>query len=130
MICVNEDVNTSSKTVNPLGAWLNAKERGEQAMDLHREFFESDEHMDRLEAVADIIKDFFGRSPSYYTPRGIGHKPFESVKVADCGWFLSRKSVQEKSERLYEPLDALGDVDFKSKNGHLIVRVFPKSKKP
>jgi hypothetical protein len=130
MICVNEDTNTTCKTANPLGAWLNAKERGEVAMNLHREFFESDEHLDRLEAVAQIIKDFFGHSPNYYTPRGIGRKPFESVKVSDCGWFLSRKSVQEKSERLYEPLDALGDVDFKSKNGHLIVRVFPKSKQP
>ena len=129
MICVNEDTVTSSKTANPLGAYLNAKERGEAAMDLHRDFFESDEHMDRLEAVAEIIKNFFGRSPSYYTPRGIGRKPFESVKVSDCGWFLSRKSVQEKSEKLYEPLDALGDIDFKSKNGHLIVRVFPKSKR-
>ena len=126
MLLVNEDNVTHTHASNPLGAYVNAKERGAAAMKQHKEFFESDQHLDRLDAVAGIIKEFFGRFPDYNTPRGLNRKrPFEAVKVADVGRILSKTPTAVKNERLYKPLLDLGNIEVQSKNGHLIIRVYP-----
>jgi len=126
MLLVNEDNTTRNQAPNPLGAYIDAKRRGKEAIAQHKEFFEGDKHLDRLDAVAAIIHNFFGRYPDYTNPRGLNRKvPFEAVKVADVGRFLSRTPVAVKNEKLYAPLLALGNVDVQSKNGHLLVRVFP-----
>lgn len=126
MFLVNEDNTTRTHASNPLGAYLNAKERGKIAMTQHKEFFESDEHLDRLQEVSGIIKNFFNRLPDYTTPRGVNsRRPFEAVKVAEVGHILSRTPLAVKNERLYKPLLDLGNVEVQSKNGHLIIRVYP-----
>jgi hypothetical protein len=124
MLLVKEETSTTVKSHNPLFAYIDASNRGKQALEAHSDFFESDEHVDRLEAVANIFKDFFGRLPSYYTPRGLGRKPFEAVKIDDVGRILSRTKMDVKIERLYKPLLELKNTEVISKNGHLIVRVY------
>jgi hypothetical protein len=124
MIIANEETDTKNRASNPVGAYLDAKQRGEEALQWNADFFAGEEHIDRLNKVADIVKSFFGRFPSYYTPRNNKGKPFESVKVADVGRFLSKKTKEDKSKYLYEPLLLLGNIDVKSKNGHLLIRVF------
>ena len=125
MLLVNEDNVTRTHASNPLHAYLNAKERGAAAIAQHTEFFESDDHIDRLDAVAAIIKEFFGRFPDYTTPRGLNRKrPFESVKVADVGRILTRTPTAVKNDKLYKPLLELGNIEVQSKNGHLLIKVF------
>ena len=122
---INEDKDTTNRVANPLGAYLNAQYRSELAGEMHKSFFDTDEHVDRVCAVSDIIKSFFGSRPSYYTKRGIGtRKPFEAVKYSDAVIVLRRKTAAEKEQYLYKPLRDLGRVDVKVDNGHLIVRVY------
>lgn len=122
---VQEDLNTTHKVGDGLGAYLNANYRSEEANEKHRDFFDTDTHVDRVCAVSDIIKDFFGHRPDYYTKRGLGNrKPFEAVKVCDAHFALKRAKLADKNDKLYGPLLALGNVDVKVDNGHLIVRVF------
>jgi hypothetical protein len=124
MITIKEDTVTTHRG-NGISTYLNAVYRGREAMEDHPGFFDSDEHMDRLDAITDILKSFFGRNPDYFQPRGLGgRKPFESVKMADVGRFLNKKSKEEKSQYLYEPLLALGNIKVKSTNGHLLVSVY------
>lgn len=129
MLLVNEDNVTRTHASNPLGAYIDAKERGKAAMAQHTEFFESDEHLNRLDEVSAIVKQFFGRFPDYTTPRGLNRKrPFESVKVAEVGRILSKTPIAVKNEKLYKPLLSLGNVEVQSKNGHLLIRVYPVDK--
>lgn len=122
---INEDKDTVKRVSNPLGAYLNAKYRSDLAEEIHKSFFDTDEHVERVCAVSDIIKSFFGSRPSYYTKRGLGsRKPFESVKYSDAVLTLRRRSAEEKEQYLYKPLRDLGRVDVKVDNGHLIVRIY------
>lgn len=122
---VQEDTINSRKVTNGLGAYLNATYRSEEAAEQHPTFFDTDAHVDRINAVSDIIKDFFGHRPNYYTKRGIGSRtPFEAVKVSDAGIKLKRTSLADKNAKLYGPLIALSNVKVKVDNGHLIVRVY------
>lgn len=122
---IAEDTTTTRKSSNPLGSYLDAKERDAIAKEQHKGFFDTDEHVDRLVAVSDVLKGFFGRSPDYITARGINRKrPFENVKYEHVGSILSRTPADVKNARLYAPLLALGNVEVISKNGHLTVRVF------
>lgn len=125
MLLVVEDNVTQTRASNALGAYLNAKERGEVAMTQHQDFFESDTHLDRLETVLAITKQFFGRNPDYITPRGVNRsRPFEAVKFADVGRLLTKTPTGVKNETLYAPLLNMGNVEVNSKNGHLVVRIY------
>jgi hypothetical protein len=122
-----EETETTRSAPNPLGAYINAKCRDQEAGELHANLFDSDEHVARIQAVAEILKAFFGSYPNYYTKRGLGirmGKPFESVKMCDVGRFLNKKTMKQKSEGLYEPLLALGNIKVKSINGHFLVSVY------
>ena len=122
---VQEDLTNARKMGNGLGAYLNANYRSEEANEKHGKLFDTDTHVERVCAVSDIIKDFFGHRPNYYTKRGLGNRtPFEAVKVCDAHLKLKRTTLDEKNAKLYGPLLALGNVDVKVDNGHLIVRVF------
>lgn len=125
MQSVIEDTVTTRRVGNPLGAYLNAKYRGQEAISTYPTFFRSSSHLDRMDAVAAIIKNFFGCLPSYNTPRFGQGRPFEAVKVEAAGYRIARASRQEKNEKLYGPLDALGNVTYKVTNGHLIIRIYP-----
>lgn len=122
---VQEDLNTTRKMGNGLGAYLNANYRSDEAAEQHPAFFDTDTHVDRVCAVSDIIKDFFGHRPNYYTKRGLNRKkPFEAVKVCDAHFKLKRTKLEDKNAKLYGPLLALGNIEVNVDNGHLIVRVF------
>ena len=124
-LLVNEDLDSNRTLRNKLRAYLDAVDRGDQAADKHPDFFDTDTHVDRVCAVSDIIKDFFGQRPDYYNKRGLGkRKPFEAIKVGDAHFKLRRTALAEKNAKLYGPLLALGNVEVKVENGHLIVRVF------
>lgn len=125
MLLVDEDTVTHCFSYNPFAAYLDAQHRGEIAKDQHPDFFESDEHLDRLDEVLAIAKNFFGRHPDYVTPRGINLKrPFEAVKYADVGRFLTKTPAHVKNDKLYAPLLKMGNVEVNSKNGHLVIRVY------
>lgn len=126
MQAVTEDTVTTRKVANPLGAYLDAKHRGREAISTYPTFFRSDSHLDRMDAVAAIIKNFFDCNPSYTTPRFGRGKPFEAVKVEAAGYRIARTSREDKQAKLYGPLEALGNVTYKVTNGHLIIRVYPK----
>lgn len=124
-LLVQEDLNTTHTVQNSLGAYLDAIYRGNEAAGQHKEFFDTDTHVDRVCAVSDIIKDFFGHRPDYYTKRGLNRKkPFEAVKVCDAQFALKRAKLAEKNAKLYGPLLALGNIEVNVDNGHLIVRVY------
>lgn len=122
---VTEDTVTTRRVGNPLGAYLDAKYRGQEATSAYPTFFRGDAHLDRMDAVAGIVRNFFGCSPSYTTPRFGRGKPFESVKVEAAGYRIARTSREDKQNKLYGPLEALGNVTYKVTNGHLIIRVYP-----
>lgn len=125
MLLVQEDTVNSTRSPNPLGSYLDARERDAIARKQHELFFDTDAHVDRVIAVCDILKAFFKRSPNYLTARGINsNKPFENIKYQDVGSLLSRTPIAVKNERLYGPLLALGNVQVISKNGHLTVRIY------
>jgi hypothetical protein len=124
MQTVVEDTVTTKRVANPLGAYLNAKYRSRTAVNSNKDFFASDEHMDRVDAVTDIIRNFFGCEPSYVTARANGGRPFDAIKVEAAGYRIARISRTEKQTKLYGPLDAIGGVTYKVTNGHLIVRVY------
>lgn len=121
---VYEDLSTTCTATDALMAWLDANERDQEAARTYGDRFNTDEHVDRIVKVGEIIKDFFSKHPNYYTKRANRGRPFETVKLADCGRMLSRCKPQEKNEKLYKPLLDLGNVDVKTKNGHLLVRVY------
>jgi len=121
---IHEDNTNSITAPNPLGAWLDAKKRNKIAGEACSKNFDTDQHVDRVVKVGDIVKDFFGSYPDYHTKRANRKRPFETVKVSNCGHILSRRKVKEKNEKLYGPLLALGNVEVKSTNGHLLIRVF------
>lgn len=121
---VKEDTVTRTRSSNPLGSYIDARDRAKMAMTLHTEFFNDHKHVDRVADVISIMRNFFGRGPDYITPRGINRKPFEAVKIQEVGHILSRTKAAVKNANLYAPLIALGDVEVISKNGHLTVRVF------
>lgn len=121
---VQEETTTTSRAANATGAYLNARERDQVASVKHRNVFESDEHLDRLVEVCDRLKAFFGSNPSYITRRGLGsRKPFEAVKMADVGRYLS-KIPQSVKQNFYKSLFDMGGIEITGKNGHLIVRIF------
>jgi hypothetical protein len=92
---------------------------------MHKSLFDTDKHVKRVEAVANIIQSFFGHPPHYYTYRGRGNRtPFESIKVANVGHILSKISVEKKNAELYGPLLAMQGVKPISKNGHFTVKVY------
>ena len=122
---INEETSTRVRSHNPLGSYLDANNRSQAAYDAHKDLFDTDEHVDRVKAVEIIIQRFFGHLPSYYTYRGLGtRRPFESIKVANVGWKLSKIRIEEKNTKLYKPLLDLGNVEVISKNGHLAIRVY------
>lgn len=121
---VQEDTVTTRRVANPLGAYLNAKYRSREAVNSNKNFFASDEHMDRVDAVNTIIKNFFDCVPSYVTARANRGRPFDAIKVEAAGYRIARTSSKEKQEKLYGPLNAIGGVTYKVSNGHLIVRVY------
>lgn len=122
---VKEETSNSYRSQNPLGSYLDANNRSQQAFELHKSLFDSDEHVDRVVAVNDIITKFFGHPPHYRTYRGLGsRRPFESVKVANVGHILSRISIERKNAELYAPLLAMEGVKVISKNGHLTIHVY------
>jgi hypothetical protein len=124
MLLIREEANPTNTSPNPLGSYLDAKERDRAARATLKDLLDTDEHVDRVVAVGAIIKRFFDRYPSYHTARPNRGKPFEGVKIADVGAMLSRKPTEVKQAELYGPLEALGNVDVISKNGHLMVRVY------
>lgn len=122
---IAEDTVNTTKSCNPLGSFLDARDRSKQAFEQHRNKFDSAKHIDRVVEVCSIMEKFFGRPVSYLTYRGIGtRKPFENIKMEQVGHILSRTPAAKKNENLYAPLQALGDVEVISKNGHLYVRVY------
>lgn len=123
-LAIQEETATTRRAANPLGAYLNARERDVAAYAIHKDRFDTDEHVDRVVTVCQKINEFFGRNPNYITRRGLGgHKAFEAIKISDVGMKLSRTAIPVKN-RFYDSLAALGNVEVKSVNGHLIVRVF------
>ena len=120
---IQEDTVTTVKAANPLGAYLDARRRSQSAVNSN-EFFSSNDHLDRVDAVTSVIRNFFGCNPSYVTARVNRGRPFDSVKVEAAGYKIARTSSKEKKEKLYGPLDAIGGVTYKVTNGHLIVRVY------
>lgn len=125
MLAILEDTVNHTKSPNPLGSYLNAVHRGNEALTLHKKFFESKAHLDRIETASAIMEAFFGQLPDYVTPRGLGsRKPFESIKFANVGHILRRKSQTEKQSRLYGPLNAMGKVKIKIQNGHMLVSIY------
>jgi hypothetical protein len=124
MLLIQEDAKSTNTSPNPLGSYLDAVERDAAARAALKNVFDTDAHVDRVVAVGAIIKRFFDRYPSYHTARVGRGKPFENVKISDVGAILNRKTAAVKMADLYGPLEALGNVDVISKNGHLIVRVY------
>lgn len=122
---VQEEHSTTYRSQNPLGSYLDASNKSKQAYDMHKSLFDTDKHVERVEAVANIIQSFFGHPPHYYTYRGRGTRtPFESIKVANVGHILSKFSAKKKNEELYKPLEDLGNIKVVPKNGHLTIRVY------
>lgn len=131
MLLVNEELTTTTRSCNPIGARLNADARSEEAYKLHKKRFDNPKHIDRVAEVAEILRNFFGCYPDHYTYRGLGKqskKPFENVKLANVGYKLRNYTTSDKNNRLYEPLIAVGGpegkVSVKSENGHIIVHVY------
>lgn len=124
---VKEDTVNTTRSCNPVGSLLDARDRSQQAFLKHHKKFSSTQHIDRVVQVCNVIERFFGRPVTYLTYRGLGtqaKKPFENIKMEQIGHILSRTPTKIKNENLYAPLLALGNVEVVSKNGHLIVRVY------
>ncbi len=90
-----------------LYAYLNANERSRAALEENPEFFEDQEHMDRVEAVQDIVRGFFGNGATLYVTHRAGWgKPFTAVKVHKPSF--PNVKPDEKQRRYLKPLEDLG----------------------
>lgn len=119
-----ETTTTRTYQGTPLYAYIDASTRSKSAQEEYPEFFENDDHLDRIDKVTKVIEDFFNCKPSYITSRSNRGNPFDSVKVEAAGYKIARTPSKEKQEKLYGPLSAIGSVTYKVTNGHLIVRVY------
>lgn len=122
---IHEDTANTTRSCNPMGSAINAADRSEQAFLKHHKKFYSKTHIDRTAAICVILEKFFGCPASHLTYRGLGRqakRPFENIKMTQVGHILSRTPTAIKNQNLYGPLQALGNVEVISKNGHLIVR--------
>lgn len=131
MLLVNEELTNTTRSCNPLGSYLDASSRSEQAYKLHKKRFDNPKHIDRVVEVHEILRNFFGYYPEYKNYRGIGKqakKPFETIKMNNVGYLLRKKTTNEKNTLLYGPLIAAGGteekVTVKSQNGHVIVHIY------
>jgi hypothetical protein len=108
-------------------AWHDAERRSSAAKKKHKKFFQSNEHVDRLFAVMDITKAFFGTAPNYITARGLGQrKPFEVVKYHGVGSRLSNHPLRARKQKdLYDKLAAIPNIKIVNKDGHFSVQIHP-----
>lgn len=90
-------------------AAIDAERRGKIAVDLHKDFFNDPEHIDRVEKTKSVVKSFFNGAKVYVNQRGLGsrsNRPFTVVKV-EKPLFPNRLTQQEKQDRFYKPLQDL-----------------------
>lgn len=96
-------------------AAADAANRSQQALSEHADFFESEQHQQKVDAVMDIVSNFFSaRKNIYVNHRANGGRPFTVVKVANPQFpRMSSRDI----DRLYrDPLKQLGVEIVFSKN--------------
>ena len=88
-------------------ATLDANIRSQEAEELHPAFFNDPAHIDRVEQVKQIVKNFFTGSTVYVNKRGLGNRrPFTVIKV-ERPTFPNYLSKKDKDNRFYKPLAAI-----------------------
>lgn len=104
------------------GAAIDVKQRNAEAYDEHREFFDSEEHASRVEAVEQIIEDFFPVKEVYVNRRKNRGKPFTVVKVTKHRF--PQVSLAEKERRYRKPLRDLGvQITFSAGSNSYLFRI-------
>ena len=96
----------------PTGYWgrYDAEDRSEAAREKFPEFFDTPEHLDKIEQVKQIVETFFKIKKAVYVNHRFGTKksgPFSTVKIADPA-FPNHLSLAERTRLYYAPLDKLG----------------------
>jgi hypothetical protein len=92
---------------NAQAAAIDAKERSNEALEDHRDFFENPAHQQKIQQVCSIVDGFFqDYRQIYVTHRGNRGRPFTSVKV-ECPLWPSVSS-QAKQQAYLDPLHQLG----------------------
>jgi len=110
----------TQESTNPLGAFLNARDRSDDALDARPDFFDV-AHMARVDAVKAIVNKFFKAKQGVYVNHRLNrNKPFSVVKVAHPDF--PRVSFSEKDRVYRNPLLALG-CEIKTTNTGVVIRV-------
>ena len=116
----------ASTPIQSLGWYLDAVDRSEDAIENNPTVFLDQKMLDKVETVKNAMIDFFDidESDIYVTARQNRSNPFYSVKPSNHNFGL--KSRQEKQDKLYKPIKALGDSVRVDQKSSFMVKVYSK----
>lgn len=107
----DDDKLNTARASNPLAAWLDVRRRTQEAYE-ENDFFSTKAHRKRISDVRHILEAFFPYwKEIYINHRANKGKPFSVIKIDSPKW--ERMSLDEKKRRLYDPLEALGNIEIK-----------------
>lgn len=117
------------KTINaqvsyaPAAAVADIAARTAQTLEQHSDFFANADHQQRVQAVRNIVENFFTvKKAVYVTPRSNRGQPFTAVKVESPKFPVV--SSQRKLEIYIQPLQALGvEIVFSKNTNSYLYRV-------
>jgi hypothetical protein len=124
MFAADEDKTINArKATNALGAYLNAVDRSEDALENMPDRF-TDKHLDKVNDVLKILREFFGPGQQMYVNhRENRGKPFTAIKV-NRPFFPNHLSSAEKDRRYRQPLRDLGvEIVFSTNTNSYIYRI-------
>jgi hypothetical protein len=116
-----EKIMNSTRAHNSKFAAMDVKQKAQAAWQRHSDFFNSAEHLEKIQAVTEIVQNFFRVKKGFYvTPRGGKQNPMTVIKVEDPV-FPNTLTKKQKQDQFYKPLAEL-DVEIvysKGSNSYL-----------
>lgn len=86
------------------------EERCKMAQERYPDFFQNPDHVQKIEQVVDIVKDFFPQNKGIYVNSRVGTTktgPFTAVKI-NKPIFPNSLTMSQKQDKFYNPLEKLG----------------------
>lgn len=122
---IEEKKINHQKSSNPMASAIDVKTRSQNAFDEHKSFFTSIEHVTKVNAVTDLLNDFFKVKKAVYvnhrTNRG---RPFTAIKIEQPN-FPNHLPSKVKDEMYRVPLrDLEVEIVFSKNTNSYLYRIY------